>query len=90
MSRSPLPAATAVDAASAAPDGPLFGQKLSCEQALAHPRINDFWQVMDFIVETEPLVHEHLYGHHPTLGVQPVHLQWERDDPAKRANPYCP
>lgn len=69
VSNSPLPAATAVDAASVAPDGPLFGQKLSREEALAHPLISDFWQVVDFIVETDPLVHEHHYGHPPSLGV---------------------
>ncbi|WP_433062612.1 hypothetical protein [Dactylosporangium sp. CS-033363] len=62
---SPLPAATAVDAAFVAPDGPLYGEKLSRTAALAHPRIADFWQVVDFVVECDPLVHEHHYGHRP-------------------------
>jgi hypothetical protein len=69
VSNSPLPAATAVGAASVAPDSPLFGQKLSREQALADPRIADFWQVVDFIVEADPLVHEHHYGHRPNVDI---------------------
>jgi hypothetical protein len=69
VSNSPLPAATAVDDTSVATDGPLFGRKLSREAALAHPLITDFWQVVDFIVETDPFVHEHHYGHQPNLGV---------------------
>jgi hypothetical protein len=65
VSTSDLPAATAVNAASVAPDSPLYGEKLSREAALAHPRIAEFWQVLDFIVERDALVHEHHYGHHP-------------------------
>jgi hypothetical protein len=64
---SDLPAATAVDAAFVAPDNALFGRKLSRADALAHPRIADFWQVVDFVVETDPLVHPHHYGHRPQL-----------------------
>jgi hypothetical protein len=60
---SDLPAATAVDAAAVAPDGPLFGHKLTRAEALAHPRISEFWKVIDFVVETDPLVHPHHYGH---------------------------
>jgi hypothetical protein len=66
VDNSPLPAATAVDAAAVAPDGPLFGSKLSRAEALAHPRISDFWEVVDFVVETDLVVHEHHYGHRPT------------------------
>src|SRR5690348_826921 len=36
---SPYPAATAVDAASVAPDGPFFGHKVSRAEALAHPDV---------------------------------------------------
>ncbi len=62
---SPLPAATAINAAEVAPDSPLFGLKLTRDQALAHPRIADFWQMVDFIVERDPVVHPHHYGHAP-------------------------
>jgi hypothetical protein len=65
VANSPMPAATAVNAAAVAPDGPLFGVELSREQALAHPRIADFWQMVDFITECDPLVHAHHYGHAP-------------------------
>lgn len=64
---SDMPAATAVNAASAAPDGPLFGHKLTRSETLAHPRLAEFWQVVDFVVETDPLVHNHHYQHQPIL-----------------------
>lgn len=65
---SDLPGATAVDAASAAPDSSLFGHKLSRTEALAHPRLGEFWEVIDFVVATDPLVHQHHYGHRaPTI-----------------------
>lgn len=60
---SDLSAATAVDAASVAPDSPLFGRKLSRAEALAHPRVREFWDVVDFVVGADPLVHPHHYGH---------------------------
>jgi len=60
---SDLPAATAVDAAAVAPDSALFGRKLSRAQALAHPRVREFWDVVDFVVGADPIVHPHHYGH---------------------------
>ncbi|GII34964.1 hypothetical protein [Planotetraspora mira] len=60
---SDLPGATAVDAASVAPDGPLYGHKLTRAEALAHPKLSEFWEVIDFVVATDPLVHQHHYGH---------------------------
>lgn len=72
VSDSHLPAATAVNAASVAPDGPLYGQKLSRQAALAHPRIAEFWQVVDFVLVTDELVHGHHYGHQPILGPSPT------------------
>jgi hypothetical protein len=62
---SELPAATAVDAASVAPDGPFYGRKLTRAEALAHPRADEFWEVVDFVVATDPTVHDHHYGHRP-------------------------
>ncbi|GAA2604574.1 hypothetical protein [Paractinoplanes durhamensis] len=55
------PAATAVDAAAVAPDAPLFGQKLTRAEALAHPRLAEFWAVIDHVVAEDPLVHPHHY-----------------------------
>ncbi|MER7333676.1 MULTISPECIES: hypothetical protein [unclassified Micromonospora] len=60
---SDLPGATAVDAASVAPDSPLYGYKLTRAEALAHPKLSEFWEVIDFVVATDPLLHEHHYGH---------------------------
>jgi hypothetical protein len=65
VAESDRPAATAVDAASVAPDNALFGEKLSRDAALRHDRLADFWEMVDFITESDPLVHRHHYGHAP-------------------------
>ena len=64
---SEAPAATAVDAASVAPDNSLYGRKLSRAAALAHPMLPEFWQVVDFVLEADPLVHSHHHGHKPAF-----------------------
>lgn len=60
--------ASLADAASVAPDAALFGQKLRTEQAVDHSQLPAFWQVIDFVVESDPLVHQHHWGHDPGLG----------------------
>lgn len=57
------PAATAVQAAVPYSNGPVFGLKLSRDEALAHARVADFWRVVDFLLEHEPAVAHHIYGH---------------------------
>ncbi len=65
VANKPEPAATAVAAAVPYDDAPLWGRKLSREEALAHPRIGDFWRVVDFVLEREPVVKAHVYGRRP-------------------------
>ena len=57
------PASTLVSAGLAHPDGPLFGLKLDREAALRHALLPDFWKVSDFVLEQDPLVRGHIYGH---------------------------
>ena len=57
------PAATAVDAAVPYEDTATFGHKLSRDEALAHPRLSDFWAVVNFLLVEEPAVNHHLYEH---------------------------
>ncbi|SBT43577.1 hypothetical protein GA0070611_2372 [Micromonospora auratinigra] len=59
---SPMPAATLVNGGEVAGDSPIFGRKLSREDGLRHPRLPEFWQVVDLILEQDDLVHRHLYG----------------------------
>lgn len=40
-----------------------FGQKLSREAGLQHPRLGDFWDLVDHVLEHDPVVNPHLYGH---------------------------
>jgi hypothetical protein len=58
----PLPACSLVDAASVAPDDPFYGHKLSRPEALGHPLLPQYWEVVDHLLEMEPMVHDHLYG----------------------------
>jgi hypothetical protein len=59
---SPAPAATLVDGGAAAPDSPIFGQKLRREEGLDHPRLGDFWRLVDTILEHDELVRRHICG----------------------------
>ena len=57
------PAATAVPAGVAYSQSPFWGIKLSRDEALAHPRIDEFWEIVDYVLLTDPAVHAHVYGH---------------------------
>jgi hypothetical protein len=54
---------TAVPAAAAYSQSPFWGIKLSRDEALAHPRIDEFWEIVDYVLLTDPVVHAHVYGH---------------------------
>lgn len=58
---SPDPAATAVDAAQPYGASPFWGHKLSRSEALAHPRLHDFWDVVDFLLISDPTINHHVY-----------------------------
>ena len=60
---SPDPAATAVDAAQPYGESPFWGQKLSRAEALGHPRLDEFWQAVDFVLVSEPTINHHVYHH---------------------------
>jgi hypothetical protein len=56
------PAATLVEACLDGSGGPVHGQLLSREAGLAHPRLAEFWQVVDFVLAEDPVVNRHLYA----------------------------
>lgn len=56
------PLATLVDAARQYGDDPEWGRKLTTDAALADPRLNDFWAVVDYILVHDPTVRPHVYG----------------------------
>ena len=62
VANSAEPAATLVPAASVYADGPIFGRKLSREEALAHPLVAENWRVVDHILDSDPTVNAHVYG----------------------------
>lgn len=55
------PAATVVDAAQPYPDSPLWGRKLSREEALQHGSLPQFWRIVDWLLLTDPTMHTHVY-----------------------------
>jgi hypothetical protein len=57
------PAATAVTAAVPYRHSPTFGHKLSRDEALTHPRLPEFWRVVDFLLVDEPVINHHVYAH---------------------------
>jgi hypothetical protein len=61
---SPGPAATLVNGGAVAPDTLIFGRKLSRDEGFEHPRLDEFWTIVDTILELDELVHRHLYGAH--------------------------
>jgi hypothetical protein len=56
------PAASLTTAAAAFSDKPLFGLKLSREQALTHPLLGAFWSLVDHVLVNDPVVRRHVYG----------------------------
>ena len=56
------PACSLVTGGSAFRDSALFGRKLTREQALAHPRLPDFWAVVDHVLANDCVVRDHVYG----------------------------
>jgi hypothetical protein len=59
---SPEPAATLVQACMDGSAGKLHGLVLSREDGLTHPRLPEFWEVVDFVLANDPTVKPHLYA----------------------------
>jgi hypothetical protein len=54
--------AMAVDATIATTsDSPLLGKRLTRAETLAHPRVSEFWAVVDFLAESDVTVHGAVY-----------------------------
>jgi hypothetical protein len=62
------PQASLVAAAQPYGDSPIWGQKLTRDEALQHARLEEFWEIVDFVLVADPVVHHHVYGHAPTSG----------------------
>jgi hypothetical protein len=55
------PGCSLVPGAEIRADLPLFGTKLSRDEALRHPRQPDFWAVTDWLILNDSLLHENIY-----------------------------
>lgn len=58
----PEPSASLVAGAIPYGDEPIWGQKLTREQALHHPRLQEYWEVVDYLLLNDPEIHVHVYG----------------------------
>lgn len=47
-------------------DAPILGKRLPREEALVHPWLSDYWELVDFVLLMDPDVHIHVYGHKRT------------------------
>lgn len=56
------PQASLVAAAQPYDDAPLFGAKLTRDEALAHPSLQEFWAIVDHVLMHDPDVHFHVYA----------------------------
>jgi hypothetical protein len=52
------PACSLVQAATQRSDAAIFGQRLSRDSALEHPRLGEFWAVTDWLILNDRLLHE--------------------------------
>lgn len=66
------PAATLVQAAEPYGNTAIWGRKLDRTAAVVHPRLPDFWAIVDFLLVEHHLINAHVYGlvdppkaHHP-------------------------
>lgn len=55
------PAASLVQAGTTLSDTSEWGTRLDRPTALEHPRLEDFWNVVDWLVENDPTLHEHVF-----------------------------
>jgi hypothetical protein len=55
------PACSLVLAGAVRSDGPIFGRRLDRDEALSHPRLAEFWTVVDWLIVNDPLLHEHVF-----------------------------
>ena len=62
------PAASLVSAAAAWRDSRTFGRKLSRDEALVHPLVGQFWELVDHVLINDPVVAAHLYGPDDRIG----------------------
>lgn len=58
----PESAASLVPAAQAFGDSALFGHRLSRDEALGHPLLPEFWELVDHVLLHDRVVSAHVYG----------------------------
>jgi hypothetical protein len=60
------PACSLVPGAAIRSDKPILGTKLDRDEALAHPRPNEFWSVVDWLIVNDPVLHENVFHMPPS------------------------
>lgn len=60
------PACSLVEGGATRSDKPLFGRKLERGEALTHPRLDEFWGVIDWLILNDPVLHDHIFHMRPS------------------------
>jgi len=55
------PACSLVEGGKVLGDAAIFGQKLTRDEALAHPWLDRFWELVDWLIGNDPILHEHVF-----------------------------
>lgn len=63
----PGPQASVVTGGEQRPDKAILGEKLRREDALQHPKLGEFWDIVDWLILNDPLLHEKVYHMDGTL-----------------------
>jgi len=80
----PAPAASLVGAAAAWGESHTFGHKISREEGLVHPKLGEFWDLVDHILVNDPVVRMHMYGTLPPAQQVSKRRGWFRRAKAPR------
>jgi hypothetical protein len=43
-------------------DSDNFGRRFTRDDALAHPQLSEFWELVDDVLDHDPVVYSHVYG----------------------------
>ena len=60
------PACSLTQGGAALGDEPIFGRRLDRDAALTDPRLSAFWELVDWLIVNDPLLHRHVFHMPPT------------------------
>jgi hypothetical protein len=65
------PACSLVHSGQTLRDSPILGRKLTRDEALEHPWLSSFWEVLDWLILNDSTLHEHVFHMPPQSSSSP-------------------